>query len=144
MSGAGWWLLKTEPTAFSWDELVRVGRSSWDGVRNPAALGHLRQMRPGDRAFVYHTGGEKAILGIARVVSEPYPDPKAGDPKLVAVDVQAGDPLPSPVSLAALKADARFRDFMLVRVPRLSVMPVPPPLWDAILVMGGLPSPRRG
>lgn len=143
MSGSGRWLLKTEPTAFSWDELVRVGRSGWDGVRNPAALGHLRQMAPGDLAFVYHTGDEKAIIGVARVVSEPYPDPKAGDPKLVAIDVQAGDRLPTPVTLAAIKADPRFTDFTLVRAPRLSVMPVPPPLWDAILVMGGLAPSRR-
>lgn len=132
---AGHWLLKTEPGTFSWADLVRDGRAVWDGVRNPAALGHLRAMRPGDQALVYHTGGEKAVVGVCRVVSEPYPDPKAGDPRLVAVDIEPVRSLGSPVSLARIKADARFAGFALVRLPRLSVMPVTPEQWTAILGM---------
>lgn len=132
---AGHWLLKTEPGTFSWADLVRDGRAVWDGVRNPAALGHLRAMRPGDQALVYHTGGEKAVVGVCRVVSEPYPDPKADDPRLVAVDIEPVRSLGSPVSLARIKADARFAGFALVRLPRLSVMPVTPEQWTAILGM---------
>lgn len=132
---AGHWLLKTEPGTFSWADLVRDGRAVWDGVRNPAALGHLRAMRPGDQALVYHTGGEKAVVGVCRVVSEPYPDPKADDPRLVAVDIEPVRSLGSPVSLARIKADARFAGFALVRLPRLSVVPVTPEQWTAILGM---------
>lgn len=132
---AGHWLLKTEPGTFSWADLVRDGRAVWDGVRNPVALGHLRAMRPGDQALVYHTGGEKAVVGVCRVVSEPYPDPKAGDPRLVAVDIEPVRSLGSPVSLARIKADARFAGFALVRLPRLSVMPVTPEQWTAIVGM---------
>lgn len=129
------WLLKTEPGTFSWQDLVRDGRATWDGVKNPAALGHLRAMRSGDQAFVYHTGGEKSVVGICRVVSEPYADPKAGDPRLVVVDIEPVRPLPHPVSLAAIKADRQFAGFSLVRIPRLSVMPVTPEQWRAILAM---------
>ena len=129
------WLLKTEPGTFSWQDLVREGRATWDGVKNPAALGHLRAMRSGDLAFVYHTGAEKAVVGICRVVSAPYPDPAAGDPRLVVVDIEPLDPMPAPVTLAAIKADRRFAGFALVRVPRLSVMPVTPEQWQAIQAM---------
>jgi predicted RNA-binding protein with PUA-like domain len=129
------WLLKTEPGTFSWQDLVRDGRATWDGVKNPAALGHLRAMRPGDLAFFYHTGGDKSVVGICRVVSEPYADPKAGDPRLVVVDVEPVKPLPHPVSLAAIKADPQFAGFSLVRIPRLSVMPVTPDQWQAIQEM---------
>lgn len=130
-----YWLLKTEPSTYAWADLVRAGRAVWDGVKNPAALGHLRGMRPGDEVFIYHTGGEKAIIGIARVVTAAYPDPKAGDPRLVAVDLEAVRPLAAPVTLAAVKSDRRFPDFPLVRLPRLSVMPVTPAQWEAILGM---------
>jgi predicted RNA-binding protein with PUA-like domain len=131
----GSWLLKTEPGTFGWSDLVRDGRAVWDGVRNPAALGHLRAMRPGDQAFVYHTGGEKAIVGICRVTSPPYPDPRATDPRLVVVDIEPVRALASPVSLATIKADPQFAGFALVRVPRLSVMPVTPAQWKAILAL---------
>jgi predicted RNA-binding protein with PUA-like domain len=133
------WLLKTEPSTYAWTDLVRAGRAVWDGVKNPAALGHLRGMRPGDQVFIYHTGGEKAIIGIARVVTAAYPDPKVGDPKLVVVDLEAVRPLATPVTLAAVKADRRFTDFALVRLPRLSVMPVTPAQWEAILGMSREP-----
>ena len=129
------WLLKTEPGTFAWQDLVRDGRATWDGVKNPAALGHLRAMQPGDLAFVYHTGGEKAVVGICRVVSAPYPDPAAGDPRLVVVDLEPVKPMPAPVTLAAIKADRQFAGFALVRIPRLSVMPVTPEQWRAIQAM---------
>lgn len=129
------WLLKTEPGTFSWQDLVRDGRATWDGVKNPAALGHLRAMRSGDLAFFYHTGGEKSVVGICRVVSPPYADPEAEDPRLVVVDIEPVKPLPHPVSLAAIKADRQFAGFSLVRIPRLSVMPVTPEQWRAILAM---------
>ena len=129
------WLLKTEPGTFSWQDLVREGRATWDGVKNPAALGHLRAMRSGDLAFVYHTGAEKAVVGICRVVSAPYPDPAAGDPRLAVVDIEPLEPMRAPVTLAAVKADRRFAGFALVRVPRLSVMPVTPEQWQAIQAM---------
>lgn len=127
------WLLKTEPTSYAWADLVRDGRAVWDGVKNPAALSHLRAMQPGDEVFIYHTGDEKAVVGIARVVAAAYPDPKAKDPRLVVVDLEPVRPLGSPVTLKAVKADPWFRDFALVRVPRLSVMPVSAEQWKRIL-----------
>jgi predicted RNA-binding protein with PUA-like domain len=129
------WLLKSEPGTYSFSDLTREGRTCWDGVSNPVALGHLRAMKKGDEAFFYHTGAEKAIVGLARIVSEPYPDPKLDDPRRVVVDIAPLRPLAHPVSLAAVKADSRFKDFALVRIGRLSVMPVPPAQWEALLAM---------
>lgn len=127
-----YWLLKTEPSTYSWADLVRSGRAVWDGVRNPTALANLRKMRPGDRAFIYHTGDEKAIVGIAKVVSEAYPDPKETDARLVVVDLEAVKPVAAPVALATIKADPRFADFALVRIGRLSVVPVSAEQWEAL------------
>jgi len=129
------WLLKTEPTTYGWADLARERRATWDGVSNPVALGHLRAMRKGDEAFVYHTGGEKAIVGIARVASDPYPDPKLSDPKRVVVDLEPVRPLARAVTLASVKADKRFADFALVRQSRLSVMPVTAVQWDQLLAL---------
>ena len=129
------WLLKTEPGTYSFSDLTREGRTCWDGVSNPVALGHLRAMKKGDEAFFYHTGAEKAIVGLARIVSDPYPDPKLDNPRQVVVDVAAVRPLDHPVTLAAVKADPRFKDFALVRIGRLSVMPVSPEQWKALLAM---------
>ena len=129
------WLLKTEPTTYGWADLARERRATWDGVSNPVALGHLRAMRKGDEAFVYHTGGEKAIVGIARVASDPYPDPKLSDPKRVVVDLEPIRPLARAVTLASVKADKRFADFALVRQSRLSVMPVTAVQWDQLLAL---------
>lgn len=134
---ASFWLLKTEPSTYSFDDLATARRAVWDGVRNATALSHLRKMRPGDQALIYHTGNEKAIIGVARIASAPYPDPKAGDPKLVVVELEAGKRLPAPVTLAAIKADPRFADFALVRIGRLSVMPVTAEQWQAILALAG-------
>lgn len=129
------WLLKTEPGTYSFSDLTREGRTCWDGVSNPVALSHLRAMKKGDEAFFYHTGAEKAIVGVARIVSDPYPDPKLDDPRRVVVDIAPLRSLDHPVSLAAVKADSRFKDFALVRIGRLSVMPVSPERWQALLAM---------
>lgn len=129
------WLLKTEPDTYAWADLVRERVGRWDGVRNATALGHLRAMRPGDEAFIYHTGAEKAVVGIARIRSAAYPDPKAGDPRLVMVDLAPVRALAAPVTLAAIKGDGRFADCALVRIPRLSVMPMTAAQWKAILAL---------
>ena len=129
------WLLKTEPSTYSWDDLVREGKAVWDGVKNPFALNNMKAMQPDDRAFFYHTGDVKAIVGIAKVVSAAYPDPKAKDPKLVVVDLEPLKKLARPVTLAEIKADKFFKDWALVRVPRLSVMPVTREQWMRVLEM---------
>jgi predicted RNA-binding protein with PUA-like domain len=131
------WLVKEEPSHYAFGALVKDGRTSWTGVRNPLAQKHLRSMKKGDRVFYYHTGDEKQIVGTATVLTEPYPDPADRSGKLWAVDVGPGAPLKKPVTLAAVKADPRFADFPLVRMPRLSVMPVPDPLWTALLDLAG-------
>jgi hypothetical protein len=98
------WLLKTEPSTYSWNDLVKAKRAVWDGVKNPTALRNLREMKVGDQAFIYHTGDEKSIIGIAKVVKAAYPDPKAGDESLVVVDLEPVKPLKNPVTLASIKA----------------------------------------
>jgi predicted RNA-binding protein with PUA-like domain len=129
------WLLKTEPSTYSFADLERDKRTTWDGVSNNLALKHIRAMKKGDLAFIYHSGEEKAIVGVAAIVSDPYPDPKQKDEKLVVVDVAAKERLPHAVPLARVKADKRFAQFALVRMPRLSVMPVPADLWTALLTL---------
>ncbi len=109
----------------------------WDGVSNNLALKHLRNIKAGDLAFLYHTGKERALVGIAEVISDPYPDPSRNDTRLVVVDVKAKEELPQSVSLAEVKADSAFSDFPLVRLPRLSIMPVTPPQWNRLLAMAG-------
>jgi predicted RNA-binding protein with PUA-like domain len=118
------WLLKTEPSSYSYTDLERDRRTTWDGVSNPVALRNLRSMKQGDDCFIYHTGDEKRIVGIAKVAKEAYPDPKAADPKLVVIDLTPVRALKRPVTLAEIKADKRFAGWELVRQPRLSVMPV--------------------
>jgi len=134
---AQYWLLKTEPSDYSNTDLERDVRTIWDGVSNNLALKHLRNIKRGDLAFIYHTGKERALVGIAEVISDPYPDPGKNDAKLVVVDVQAKEALPQIVSLAEVKADSEFSDFPLVRNPRLSVMPVTPAQWNRLLAMAG-------
>ena len=131
------WLLKTEPGTYSFADLTRDKRTTWDGVSNPVALKNLRAMTKGDEAFVYHTGDEKSVVGVARIASDPYPDPKQHDDRLVVVDLVPLRALPKPVSLATIKADKRFAGFALVRISRLSVMPVSPAEWKAILALAG-------
>jgi predicted RNA-binding protein with PUA-like domain len=130
------WLLKTEPGDYSYDDLERDASTAWDGVRNALALKHMREVRKGDEALVYHTGRERAAVGVARVASDPYPDPEAGDPRVVAFDLRPGRRLARPVTLAEIKQDPAFAGFDLVRLPRLSVMPVPPALWKRVLALG--------
>jgi predicted RNA-binding protein with PUA-like domain len=125
-------LLKTEPTEYAFDDLVRDGRTVWSGVKNAAALIALRAARKGDEAFIYHTGSEKRLVGLAKLTSGPYPDPSAGDERLVVIDLAPLRALPTPVTLAQVKGDARFSNFALVTQSRLSVMPVPGEL-DTIL-----------
>ncbi|HWP99716.1 MAG TPA: EVE domain-containing protein, partial [Vicinamibacterales bacterium] len=129
------WLFKEEPTHYSFDDLVADGRTSWTGVRNPLAQRHLRSVRRGDLVFYYHTGDEKAVVAVARAAGDPYPDPADRSGKLYAVDVEPVRKLPRPVTLAEIKADRRFADFPLVRMPRLSVMPVTDAQWEAIEAM---------
>jgi len=132
------WLLKTEPTTYSYDQLEKDGRTTWDGVRNNLALTHLRAMKAGDRLLIYHTGAEKAVIGLAKVAKAAYPDPKQEDPKLVVVDVVPERRLERPVTLAEVKAEASLKELALVRMGRLSVMPVTPAQWKRLLEMGGL------
>jgi predicted RNA-binding protein with PUA-like domain len=126
------WLLKEEPSHYSYDDLARDGRTAWTGVRNPLAQKHLRGIRKGDRIFFYHTGDEKAVVGIARAAGAPYPDPADKTGKLHAVDVEPVKKLRSAVTLAAIKADKTFASFPLVRISRLSVMPVTDEEWKRI------------
>ncbi len=130
---ANYWLLKTEPSTYAYDDLERDGKGVWDGVANPVALKHLRAMTAGDECFIYHTGAEKRIVGIARVARAAYPDPTQSDPKFVVVDLVPVRRVARPVTLAEVKGDERFADWELVRIARLSVMPVTPSRWKAIL-----------
>jgi predicted RNA-binding protein with PUA-like domain len=130
-----YWLLKTEPTVYSYADLESDKKTTWDGVTNPLALKHIRQVQKRDLALIYHTGEEKAAVGIAEIVSNAYPDPKKGDAKLAVFDLQAKQKLTRPVTLAQIKADPRFKNFELVRMARLSVMPVSESIWEAIMKM---------
>jgi predicted RNA-binding protein with PUA-like domain len=132
------WVLKTEPSTYGFSDLVRERRTRWEGVSNPVALKHLRSMLEGDDALIYHTGNEKSLVGLARIASAPYPDPAQKDERLVVVDVEAGKALPRRVSLAEIKAEPAFKDLGLVRLSRLSVVPVEPDQWKRLLAMGGL------
>lgn len=126
------WLLKTEPSEFSFDDLVHQKKATWDGVSNALALRHIRSMKKGDFALIYHTGTERAIIGVAQITSAPYPDPKQDDERLVVVDLKPRTRLGSPVTLDTIKADPIFKDWELLRISRLSIMPVPPKLWTRI------------
>lgn len=132
-----YWILKTDADTYPFEQLERERRAVWDGVSNALALKHIRSMAKGDHAFIYHSGEAKALVGLARIVSDPYPDPKAGDPKLAVVDIEAGKRLPRAVTLAAVKADPAFAELGLVRMSRLSVIPVPPDQWQRLLDMAG-------
>ncbi len=129
------WLIKSEPSAYSWDQLVKEKHTAWTGVRNPQASLNLKAMKSGDLCFFYHSNEGKEIVGIAKVVKAAYPDPTDKAGKAVAVDVAAVEPVKQPVTLAALKADPKFKDFKLVRQSRLSVVPVSDEHWKLILKM---------
>jgi predicted RNA-binding protein with PUA-like domain len=126
------WLVKEEPENYSYDSFLKDGTTVWAGVRNPVAQRNLREMKKGDRVFYYHTGKEKAIVGTATVLKTAYPDPKDKAGSLVVVELVAGKPLKRPVTLAEIKADKRFADMPLARIPRLSVQPVTDDQWEMI------------
>jgi predicted RNA-binding protein with PUA-like domain len=134
-----YWLLKTEPETFGWDDQVKRGAKGepWTGVRNFIARGNLKHMKKGELAFFYHTGEEKQVVGIVEVIRESYPDPTDPQRKFLAVDVKAVEPLPKPVTLAAVKAEPRLKEMSLARHPRLSVQPVTPAEWKIMCQMGG-------
>ena len=131
------WLLKTEPSVYSYDDLEREQRTVWDGVSNNLALKHIRQVQKGDLALIYHTGEEKAIVGIAEVASAAYADPKQNDPKLAVFELKPKRRLARAVSLAEVKANEKLKDFELVRMARLSVMPVTDAVWKVLMKMAG-------
>ena len=133
-----YWLLKTEPESWSWDMQVKEGKAGteWTGVRNFTAQRNMREMRKGDLGFFYHTGAEKRIVGVVTVVREAHPE--TGTEDWQAVEVAALKPLPSPVTLAAVKSDKRLADMALVKYSRLSVQPVTENEWKHVSKMGGL------
>jgi predicted RNA-binding protein with PUA-like domain len=129
------YLVKEEPAHYSYAQFAKDGGTTWTGVKNPLAQQHLRSIRTGDRVFYYHTGSEKAVVGIAKATSDAYSDPADRTGKAAVVDLAPVRALERPVTLAAIKADRRFRTFPLTRLPRLSVMPVTAGEWDAIMAL---------
>lgn len=127
-----YWLLKTEPKDYSWDDLVNDGDAPWDGVKNALAQKNLKKMKKEDKVFIYHTGGERSIIGVGVVVKEPYPDENEKG-NIYLVDVAPLEKLPRAISLREIKEDSFFADWELVRLPRLSVMPVPANIWEKII-----------
>jgi predicted RNA-binding protein with PUA-like domain len=136
-----YWLMKTEPEEFSWDDQLKRGKKGepWSGVRNFAARKHLQAMKQGENFFFYHTGDEKQVVGIGEILREAYPDPSAKkDEPWVAVTTVAVEPLPKPVTLAAIKAEPKLKDMVLVKQGRLSVQPVTVDEWKLVCKMGGM------
>lgn len=130
-----YWLVKSEPGTYSWDDFTKLGRDHWDGVRNYQARNNIREMRPGDLVFFYHSVKDKEIVGVAKVVSEPYPDPTADSDKWTVVDMEPERKLPRPVTLAEIKADERLTEIALIKQSRLSVMPLKKEEFETILTM---------
>jgi predicted RNA-binding protein with PUA-like domain len=128
-----YWLLKTEPDAFSWNDLLKAGKATWDGVRNFQARSNLKEMKKGDLAFIYHTGEEKSVIGVAKVEREWYAEP--GNPEWVVVDLIPQKPLKRPVTLSEIKAEKSLKEMKLARVPRLSVQPVTKNEFDFVVKM---------
>ncbi len=133
-----YWLIKSEPEAYAWDELVAEERDYWDGVRNYQAANNMKAMKVGDRAFFYHSGKPREIVGVVEIVKEYYPDHTDPSGRFGMVDVAAFEPLATPVSLAAIKANARLAELALVRHSRLSVMPVSAAHWRILCARGGV------
>jgi predicted RNA-binding protein with PUA-like domain len=132
------WLVKSEPDTWSWDQHVKKGADAWTGVRNFQAKAHLKAMKKGDQVFFYHSGEGKEIVGVSEVVKEAYKDATAKEGDWICVDLKAVEPLKTPVTLAAIKADKKFADMVLVKNSRLSVQPVTAAEWSAIRKLGGL------
>lgn len=135
-----YWLFKSEPSTWSWDDQVAKGAAGeeWDGVRNYQARNFMRAMKVGDRGFFYHSQTEKAVVGIVEVIAESHPDSTTDDERWDCVDIKAVEAMPRPVTLEMCKADARLKDMVLVNNTRLSVQPVTEAEWAAIREMGGL------
>lgn len=131
-----YWLVKSDPETYSWHDLLKDGSTSWDGVRNYAARNHLKGMKKGDRVLVYHSGGESVVVGIASVLKEFFQDPTTDETTWVSVNLKAEKALKKPVSLAQIKSDKNLKSMLLVTIGRLSVMPVKPEEFDAIVEMG--------
>ena len=131
------WLLKTEPSTYSYDDLARDKKTTWDGVTNATALKHLRTMTKGDLALVYHTGDERAVVAVAEISSAPYPDPKQDDEKLVVIDLKPKRKLKTPVALDQIKSDKAFDGWDLLRIGRLSIVPTPPAMWRRLMKLAG-------
>jgi predicted RNA-binding protein with PUA-like domain len=133
-----YWLIKTEPGDWSWEDQMRDGTTHWDGVRNYQAANNLKAMRLGDRVFFYHSVKEKRIVGIVEVVKESYPDPSDAKGRFVMVDVKAVEPLATPVTLSQIREDGNLDHLALVRHSRLSVMPIDAKAWKRICKLGGV------
>ncbi len=132
-----YWLMKSEPSAYSWERFVKDGRTNWNGVRNYQAANNLKAMKPGDRAFFYHSNEGLAVVGIMEIVKAAYPDPGDATGRFVMVDVKPVTAMMTPVTLAAIKAEPKLQDLALVRQSRLSVSPVSAADWKLICKMGG-------
>lgn len=132
------WLFKTDPDTYAWKNLLKAKREVWDGVTNNLALKHLRSVKKGDRIFIYHSGADKAIVGIAKAVTHSYPDPSKKDPKLQIVDIAPEEELTKPVALSEIKANKKLTSWELVRLSRLSIMPATQAQWDEILRLSRL------
>ncbi|MDZ8184243.1 MAG: EVE domain-containing protein [Nostoc sp. ChiSLP02] len=130
-----YWLLKTEPENYSYFDLERDGSTIWDGVNNPLALKHIRTMQIGDLALIYHTGKERQIIGLAEIISQPYIDPALNDSKRAVMDIRAVRRVKQPVTLAQIKQDEKFTDFDLLRISRLSVVPVSEAYWQRLIYL---------
>ena len=135
-----YWLIKSEPSAYSWDQLVKDKKTSWTGVRNFQAQINLKAMKVGDRAFFYHSGEGKEIVGVVEVTREHFPDPTDKTKAFVAVDMKALAPMPKPVTLAAARGEPQLADMALLKQSRLSVQPVTAAEWKVVCAMGGLKS----
>lgn len=133
-----YWLMKSEPSAYSWEQLVKDGRTNWNGVRNYQAANNLKAMQQGDRAFFYHSNEGLAVVGIAEIVKTAYPDPTDKTGRFVMVDIKPVAPMKTPVTLAEIKAEPKLKDLALVRQGRLSVSPVGVEEWKTICKMGGV------
>jgi predicted RNA-binding protein with PUA-like domain len=140
---SGYWMVKQEPETYSWDDFVKDGKTDWTGVRNYQARNNLREMKNGDRVLFYHSGKDKAVVGLAEVVKSQYPDPTADDVQWVAVDLKPVKAFTNPVPLAAIRYDKRLSDLPLIRQSQLSVMPLTKDEFDVIVATGGGKTGKR-
>ena len=131
------WLFKTEPSVYSYQQLEKDKKTTWDGVKNNLALKNLNDIEKGDQILIYHTGDEKAAVGVARALSGAYPDPSQKNPRMLVVDIEAVKPLPRPVTLAEVKTNSKLANFDLVRLSQLSIMKVSEEQWNIIETMAG-------